>query len=234
MEPLPYQSQTLLEFAYKSLKSDIAENRLVQGQKVILRELVERYGISETPIKQALNRLVTEGLVESIPRKGMRVRVIKCKEIENLFEIRNMMETYFIKNVIDHVKEHPQVLSDFLNILKKQEKILRKVLNTEEYYQFYDLDKEFHQLYIQCSRNDTVVQVYNTLGTHGYRYYAFGKLEMKQLVRGFEEHKLIYEALKGQNESELKRVIKLHIQNAKEEICNALKNESGVIKEVQG
>ncbi|MCX8011744.1 MAG: GntR family transcriptional regulator, partial [Desulfobacterota bacterium] len=73
MGNLPYQPQSLVEIAYKALKKDITERVLAPGQKIIIREINERYGISETPIKQALNRLIAEGLVESIPRRGVRV-----------------------------------------------------------------------------------------------------------------------------------------------------------------
>ena len=82
-----FQSQTLVEVAYKALKKDIIERVFIPGQKIILREIHERYGISETPIKQALNRLIAEGIVESIPRKGVRVKKIKWEDIEELMDI---------------------------------------------------------------------------------------------------------------------------------------------------
>lgn len=59
-----YQAQTLVELAYKALNKDITERVFVPGEKLILRELNDRYGISPTPIKQALNRLITEVLVD--------------------------------------------------------------------------------------------------------------------------------------------------------------------------
>ena len=54
---------TLVDKAYERIKADFARGALAPGEKIIFRDLVERYGISETPIKQALNRMVTEGLV---------------------------------------------------------------------------------------------------------------------------------------------------------------------------
>jgi DNA-binding GntR family transcriptional regulator len=214
-----YQTPTLLEVAYKSLKSDIMKNKFIQGQKIVSRELVERYGISETPIKQALNRLVSEGLVESIPRKGMRVRRVKREDIENLFEIRYMIETFFIKNIISHVNKNPLVLEKFFSIIQKHENILQNMRDIEDYDQFYILDSEFHRLYIQCAGNKKIVQIYDNLGTYSCMYFVYGKYNV---INGKEEHKLIYEALKGQNEDELKKCIELHIKNAKKKILEAL------------
>lgn len=51
MDTMHYQTQTLVEVAYKALKKDITERTLIPGKKIVLRELSERYGISETPIK---------------------------------------------------------------------------------------------------------------------------------------------------------------------------------------
>jgi DNA-binding GntR family transcriptional regulator len=217
----PYQSQTLLEVAYKSLKSDITENKLVQGQKIILRELVERYGISETPIKQALNRLVSDGLVESIPRRGMRVRLIKWEELAELFEIRYMFETFFIKNILDHIKAAPQVLTQFLGVIQKHEDILKNIDKLEEYNQYYNLDEEFHNLYMRCADNRKMAQIYANLGVHRYMYYVYGKQSMEQMENGMKEHKLIYEALQSGDENELQKMVVLHIKNAKEKIFEA-------------
>jgi DNA-binding GntR family transcriptional regulator len=216
-----YQTPTLLEVAYKSLKSDIMKNKFIQGQKIVSRELVERYGISETPIKQALNRLVSEGLVESIPRKGMRVRRVKQEDIENLFEIRYMVETFFIKNIIGHIKKNPLVLGGFYSIIQRQENITQNILDIEDYDQFYILDSEFHRLYIQCAGNKKIVQIYDNLGIYTCMYFVYGKDHIHQL-NGMKEHKLIYEALKSQNEDELKKCIELHIKNSKKEIFKAL------------
>jgi DNA-binding GntR family transcriptional regulator len=223
MDLSQYQTQTLLEVAYKSLKSDITKNIIMQGQKIILRELVERYGISETPIKQALNRLVSEGMVESIPRKGMRVRTVKWEELENLFEIRYMIETFFVKNIIKHVSENPQVLDEFSNILHEHENVLQNMREVDEYYRYYHLDGEFHQLYIQCSDNRKIAQIYNNLGAHRYMYYVFGKQAIEQMVKGMEEHKTIYAALENRNEIQLKKAVEIHIENARVKIYDAFK-----------
>jgi DNA-binding GntR family transcriptional regulator len=91
---------------------------LSKDKKLILESL-ERYKISETPIKQALNRLVSEDLVVSIPRKGMKVREVKLEELEEQFEMRYMFETFFIKKIINHVQKNPVVLNEFRVILKE-------------------------------------------------------------------------------------------------------------------
>ncbi|MEG1857994.1 MAG: GntR family transcriptional regulator, partial [Pseudoflavonifractor sp.] len=91
---------TLVDQLYTKIKEDIVACNLTAGQKLIFRELAAHYSASETPIKQALNRLVAEGLVESVPRKGMWVRKITDSEILEILDIRLMIELYDIENVI--------------------------------------------------------------------------------------------------------------------------------------
>ena len=63
-------SDTLVDVAYHKIRKDIIDEYLPAGQKINLSDLCARYGVSPTPIKQALNRLMAEGLVENIPRRA--------------------------------------------------------------------------------------------------------------------------------------------------------------------
>jgi DNA-binding GntR family transcriptional regulator len=107
------KSTTLIETTYANIKKDIIENHFKPGVKIVVRELSERYEVSETPIKQALNRLVTEGLVESIPRRGMKVKSITWSEIDDIMEMRLMMDLYFVNSVIETLRGNKELHSEF-------------------------------------------------------------------------------------------------------------------------
>lgn len=218
MDLKSYQTQTLVEVAYKALKKDITERVLVPGEKIILREVNERYGISATPIKQALNRLIAEGLVESTPRKGVRVRAIKWEEIAELMDIRMMLETYYVRQVTQNFAEDTTVKEKLSKNLKQQMSIIEHVADLDDYFKYYNLDFEFHQLYIKCCKNKRVLQIYNSLGTHGYAFYVYRKQEEEGLLAGVKEHENIYNALVKQDEDELRNCIQIHITNAKNKI----------------
>ncbi|WP_242965088.1 GntR family transcriptional regulator [Petroclostridium xylanilyticum] len=222
-----YQTQTLVEVAYKALKKDITERTLIPGKKIVLRELSERYGISETPIKQALNRLITEGLVESIPRKGMKVKSIKWEEIEELLDIRFMIETYYIKQAIQIFKKDSDIKEKFLKNLTEHKQIIENVADVNDYFQNYYLDQEFHQLFIKCSGNKKILQIYNNLGTHTYAYYVYGRQDRAGMIAGVKEHEAIYNALVAQDEAELRKCIEIHMINAKNNIYTMFQSVKG-------
>lgn len=224
MDLKQYQAQTLVEVAYKALKKDITERVLVPGEKIVLREVNERYGISPTPIKQALNRLIAEGLVESIPRKGIRVRVIKGEEIAELMDIRLMIETYYIQRIMQSFNEG-LMREKLLKNLTEQIRIIERVANIEDYFKYYNLDLEFHQMYIKGCKNKKILHIYNSLGTHGYAFYVYRIQEKESLIEGVKEHENIFNALAAQDESMLRKCINIHIINAKNKISQMLKSK---------
>ncbi|MCX7779802.1 MAG: GntR family transcriptional regulator [Negativicutes bacterium] len=218
MDTLHYQSQTLVDVAYKALKKDITERVLLPGQKIIIRELHERYGISETPIKQALNRMITEGLVESIPRKGIKVREVRWEEIEEIFDIRLMIETYYLKQIMQTFRQDPEVKAKFSNNLCEHMRIIENAADLNDYFQNYYLDQEFHQLFVKCSGNKRIMRIYSSLGTHDYAHYIYGRQGRDETIAGVKEHEAIFQALAAQDEKELRCCIETHIINAKKKI----------------
>jgi DNA-binding GntR family transcriptional regulator len=216
-----YPTQTLVDVAYKALKKDIAEGILVPGQKLITRELNERYRISETPIKQALNRLITEGLIESTPRRGVKVRAIEWDEIEELWDIRLMFETHYASRIIANFDT--AAAEKLAANIAEHTRIIETAVDLNDYFRNYYLDQEFHQLYIKCAGNKKMARIYNNLGTHVYSYYIYGRQSKEETIAGVNEHEAIYAALIAGDEAALRRCVEIHIINAKNKITRILR-----------
>ena len=224
MDIMHYQTQTLVDVAYKAIKKDITERILIPGQKVVIRELHERYGISETPIKQALNRLITEGLVESIPRKGIKVRSIQWEEVEEMMDVRLMIESYYTRQIVRTFKSNADIRQKLARNIEEHMKIIENAVNLSNHFQNYYLDQEFHQLFMECSGSKKIMRIYDSLGTHDYAYYIYGKQGKEETLAGVKEHEAIYNSLLAGDELELRRLIEIHIVNAKNKIIRILKN----------
>ncbi|SDT17747.1 DNA-binding transcriptional regulator, GntR family [Jiangella sp. DSM 45060] len=80
------------ERAYLALKADIVEGRLRPGQLIIEGELAERYALSKTPVRHALNRLEVEGMVEILPRRGSIVRFFSVRDVQHVYLLRRLLE----------------------------------------------------------------------------------------------------------------------------------------------
>ena len=188
----------------------------------------ERYSVSETPIKQALNRLITEALVESIPRKGMKVKNVTWSEISDIVEMRLMMDLYFVKLVIMTLDGNAGLHTEFEENIKKNLEHVKNNENVLKYQIAYKLDQNFHELYLMCSGNKKAVQVFNTLNSHVYSIYLYGKQPHIKTIEGVMEHQMIYDALCEGNEEKVKKCIEHHSHNVKEIIYLTVKRANQI------
>ena len=83
---------TLTDKIYQDIKDDILTKVFQPGEKLNIKELAREYQVSDTPVKQALQRLAEEKLVVNTPNKGMSVRALTPHELQDIFEHRNAHE----------------------------------------------------------------------------------------------------------------------------------------------
>ena len=216
-------NDTLVDLAYRSIRRDIIEEVLPAGEKINLPLLCQRYGVSPTPIKQALNRLMMERLVEGIPRKGYRVRRVHWREIDELFELRMMMELYFAPQVAQAVSCSTLLQKKLEENLRENMELVETFSSPEEYFRTYELDQQFHELYITASGSQTALQMYRQLNTHTYAAYLLGKQPRGKTVEGIEEHQDMYRAMREGDAEALRQQVKRHNENARTKIQMVLK-----------
>lgn len=94
------------EQAYTSVKTAILEGRLAPGSPLSRRKIAEELGTSAVPVGDALARLEAEGLVESRPRAGTRVRIATAEEIHGNYVLREALETHSARLFAEEAKPH--------------------------------------------------------------------------------------------------------------------------------
>jgi len=209
------RTHSLVDLAYKAIKKDIHSRNFLPGQKIVVRELAERYGASETPIKQALNRLVTEGLVETFLRRGMRVKEMAWDWVQESLEARRMIETFCAEQAIAAVRTDPKIKQQFETNMKRHARILTDASDVTGYFEHSQLDYEFHQLLVNCSGNKKIIEMYKNLGSHLYMNYIYGLQRGSRIAEAFREHKAIWNAMKNQDLSLVILSIEEHLFNGK-------------------
>lgn len=213
---------TLVETVYNYIKSDIASSHLKPDEKINLKQLSSRYQVSETPIKQALNRLVSEGLIISVPRKGMRVRKISLTEIEELFDIRLMLDTFFIDPVIETISSDTGLQKQMKDIIREHIRHVRQAATPLDYDTIYQLDNQFHELYIMASRNQKAVEIYRRLNSHVYSTYIYLHQPADKTLEGAMEHQEILDAIMKKDPESVRKMVTVHIENARKSVCPIL------------
>lgn len=100
MKPLSEVNETVVTRLTQRLRDEILSGRLPFGARLKLREIADRFGVSNTPVRDALVKLNAEGLVELQPNSGASVRRIDLQFLENLFDIRMALEELLVRRCI--------------------------------------------------------------------------------------------------------------------------------------
>lgn len=160
--------KNLSEQIYDQLKMDILTQKIKFGEKLINKNLQERFNVSSTPIRDAVNRLYNDGLIASKNNSGA---VVIEADYEYYCEINEILQFVQLTAVSLSFKKgnSKEVIKTAKKILKKQEEHIEDDL-------YFDCDYEFHKIFIDFSENNTLKKLfknYNVLSEVLTRSYSF-------------------------------------------------------------
>lgn len=216
----------LVDQAYEAIKEDVLHKTLIPGAKVNPREISERYDISVTPIKQALNRLVSEGLIECLPHRGMIVKNLSEKEILDSIEARRMIELYSAPYVIKQAKENPKFIVSLERNLNDYRISIEESSKTNNYLKQNNLDFEFHKILVDSTNNERIEGLYENLRVHLILFYLYGNNDKTRFQSCLNEHETILSAIKSLDEKALTDSISKHLENVLSDYRSSLNNKS--------
>jgi DNA-binding GntR family transcriptional regulator len=90
------ESHSLVELAVRRLRSEILSGRTDPGERLVEEQLTRRLGISRAPLREALRLLAEQGLVEHLPRRGVRVVTLSDRDVRELYAVRDVLERYAV------------------------------------------------------------------------------------------------------------------------------------------
>lgn len=208
-----FNSSLLVDQAYDAIKEDVLHKRLIPGKKINVLELSKRFNISVTPIKLALNRLVTEGMVESIPRRGMVVKPVTQKTLRDAFEIRTMIEMYCLPQVLRKAKEDPDYLPAMEENIREHLTAIAEARDGSSHLRQNQIDSDFHLLLVSATENEHLLTIYKSLGFHMTMFYLYGEKRTERFTECNEEHLRILNAIRAGDRAELEAATSAHLSN---------------------
>lgn len=216
----------IVDQLYSDIKDRIIRGQLKPDEKLSVRQLCEYYGVSDTPVKQALNRLVTEQFVDALPRRGMRVRCITKQEIHEAMEARRMIELFAVPHAIRAAREDRKFLENLERNLAKNEKLLQDIENLRHYsdkaMEELMVSQAFHRMLVNSTENSVIMDSYERIVNHQYVYYQHEKDKSNELIASLNEHRRIYECLKAGDEAATREAIVAHLQIREEDAASVV------------
>ncbi|WP_188985314.1 GntR family transcriptional regulator [Pseudomonas matsuisoli] len=141
--------ETLADTLHRVLEKEIAEGRLAPGSRLDEKEIAERFGVSRTPVREALRLLGATGLVESKGRQGVTVRTISMATLLEMFQVMAEMEGLCARLAARRITPEQRDNLEAIHRRLEAASVNRSDIDT-----FYEVNKEFHEAIYEASRNE--------------------------------------------------------------------------------
>lgn len=192
---------------YDRLKAMIMRGEIRANERIVEQNLAERFGLSRTPVREVLTRLVNEGLLIAIPNLGTFVRQYSYQEVDEVFEIRAELEALAARMAAARIDAHGVAeLRDTAGLIEEKRR-------NGAWREAYELDQKFHHLIALHSGNSMLVKTLENFDCKVTCIYAnlarpdWNKNE--DIVR--VSHQAIAEAIADHNPAAAGELIKQHI-----------------------
>jgi len=211
---------SLVDVLTEKIRHNIYTGKYHAGKRLVVRELSNEFGVSHTPIKEALNRLISEGYVEKPPRRSMVVRKYSNSELIDALETRLMIEIFSADRIIRAAAENPEIVKEMDSIMAS----MRNQMDDKENLSYEDWvsnETRFHGCYMRYCGNDKLFSIYKELDTNKTTYLAYMgttnlPLKLSTLDSNLMEHQAITEAIRTLSTEKLINAVIRHIDRA----CN--------------
>ncbi len=195
LESSERKKTTLALDVYSRLRADIIAAVLEPGRKLRTRELCEIYGVGLSPLREALNRLVSEGIVKQTAKRGFSVASFSIEDLDELVRAREWLNEIGLRESIrygDAEWEEGVILA--FHRLKREPRFVGKELNdTSRNSGWNDAHLSFHLSLIAACRSRWLIEFCQKLFYASDRYRALSRLKSDPDKR-LEEHRQIMEA----------------------------------------
>ena len=209
------KKMTRTEQIYQKIKEDISSKVYTPGEKLNIKELARRYDVSDTPVKQALQRLADEKMVVNTPNKGMSVRALTPHELNDIFDMRLMMDTFFADDIITTLNYNSMLKQQLLDNLDRQKKFIEQHESARKPEEYFAMDLEFHALFLTASGNKKAVEVLKDMQPFTYATGIYVSQPHSRDCECVEEHQAILDAALAGDSEKLKAAVTTHLHNSK-------------------
>jgi DNA-binding GntR family transcriptional regulator len=200
------QRETLETKVYQALRTAIIEGHLARGERLVQDDLATQFGTSRIPVRDALKRIETEGLVTVDERGSYIVSVFGREDIEEIYELRMLLEPYAAGKALKHM-----TASD-LEGLESIVHEMREAASRQDIERYVQLNQTFHLMLYELSQQRRLVRMIQGLWS--------GLMPLTpiavpgQLERSVSEHDALLRALQERKQDTVEALLREHIQHA--------------------
>lgn len=220
-------SRTLAEQIYETLKGDLLAGAFAPGAALLTRELLARYGCGISPLREAIARLVGEGMLVATGHRGVRIPIPSVGDLDELYRIRTLLECEALKLAIEHGDDHweSQIIAacyrlERAPLPKPQGERGTAVIAWEMRH------RDFHSALIAAAPAPRLLKMIDQLvdQTERYRAIRLVQVDTVRLTRDVSaEHRALADATATRNPNAV-RLLAEHLERTRAFVAGVLKS----------
>ena len=207
----------LRSLVFKKLQQAIYTEKIKFGEKITEREIVKEFGVSRTPVREALCMLTTTGLIKFIPDKGFVIGKLTAKEIKNVIETKTALERFALRLAIQRIK--PTEIKNLNLLLSK----MKRAVKNKDIVKVFNISNLFYDQIISASENEELFNFIQLLNNKIYHFRNVSFSTPNELEEYFTEHEKMLKALINKDEDMVQKLAKESTQRVNSIINRKIK-----------
>ncbi|WP_317616456.1 GntR family transcriptional regulator [Bacillus sp. HNG] len=211
---------SLGEMISSELRLKIINKSIAPGTVLSENSIAEEFGTSRSPVREALKTLSNEGLIR-LERMGAVVLGLSRKDIEELYDVRYLIETFVIERLSKMENE---------DLIKKLNKILDEMIIAAKYNQYIEFtiqDLKFHELMIEAAEHKRMLHLWNNIRDIVFTALLVATkkrfLEQSNEINSLiEKHRVLINSIVSKDLEFIKNVVHDHFEDTRETVTNSI------------
>lgn len=198
--------------AYRALREDILTGMRPAGTRLREEQLAEDYGLSRTPVREAIRRLQADGLVQVVPNRGAEVVSLSTEDFEEIFGLRSVLESYAARNAALRGDADVARLRELCDAMERQ---LERIDDDGAHDEITRLNMEFHQAIHQAGGRRLLPELLSRVIEVPLVRRTFHQYTTAELNRSFTQHRELTEAIAAGDGDWAQAVMQSHVLAAR-------------------
>jgi len=204
---------------YDFIIHQIKMGEIVPGQTLTERGIANEIGVSRTPIREAFKKLIEQGLMEYEPHKGVKVTLYSKEKIEDLYEIRELLEGLSVRRIAErHTDEDIKKLEQYIELAEK-------AVEEGSLFKLSEINSEFHNTLARLSGNHYLLEIMSALQMQISLLMSQSLSNKGRPYKNIEEHKMIINAIKSGDKFLAEETAKYHVRKSRDNFLLKIKGE---------
>lgn len=196
--------------AYDLIRSLIIEGRVAPGERLKEEELTEFCGVSRTPVREALRRLATEGLVVVTPNQGAQVAVLGSAELEEIYALRAMLEGHAAARAARRIK--PEQIAELRRLAAEMELAVESRRNLDA--TFLPANSAFHHIILEVADSPRLTAMAALVVEIPLMVRTLARYSEPELQRSIQHHRELIAAFEAGDEAWARSTMQSHVLSA--------------------